>query len=306
MNARRSRSIAGLTSLIGAGLRQRGEVSPPAPRMAHDEAILELQRDPKWAQHVLDNYHDRDVLAAARRFAASAEFAEVAMLLGGIRDRVILEVGAGSGIGSYAFAQSGARAVYAIEPDDSPLVGRRAMRTVIEGLPVHLIGGIGEALPLPDACVDVAYCRATLHHVRDLDRVLADCARALRSGGTFLACREPVADDAGQLRTFLASHPVHQMAGGEHAFRLEQYVGAITRAGLQVERVFGPWDSVINSFPTVQNNEELHDLIGTKLRRRLGPLRALAVPLRLLEPAFAAWVKRPTPGRSYSFLARKL
>src|SRR5207302_1226167 len=199
-----------------------------------------------------------------------------------------------------AFARSGASAVYAVEPDDSPLVGRTAMRALLDGLPIHVIAATGEELPLRDASADVVYCRATLHHVRDLDRFIAECARTLRSGGKFVACREHVAENAGELHRFLSTHPVHRLAGGEHAYPLETYRAAIRNAGLRVERVLGPWDSVVNAFPSVRSTEELEYLANRKLRKKLGPL---ASGLGVLEPAVAMWIKRPQPGRLYSFLA---
>jgi ubiquinone/menaquinone biosynthesis C-methylase UbiE len=270
--------------------------------MTHDEAIRALRADPQYADVVRDNYLGADVMEAAGRFLSSAEFAEVKSLLGDLRGRRVVDIGAGNGMASYAFARSGAAAVYAVEPDDSPLVGRAAMRALLGGLPIHVIAATGEDLPLRDGSVDIVYCRATLHHVRDLDRFIAECARVLRSGGMFIACREHVAESAGELDRFLASHPVHRLAGGEHAYPLGSYRAAVRRAGLRIERLLAPWDSVVNAFPSVQSPEELADLAHAKLRKKLGPL---ASGLRVLEPAVEMWITRSQPGRLYSFVATK-
>jgi len=56
------------------------------------------------------------------------------------------------------------------------------------------------------------------------------------------------------------------------------------------------------AFASVQSTEELEYLANRKLRKKLGPL---ASGLRVLEPAVAMWIKRPQPGRLYSFLATK-
>jgi 2-polyprenyl-3-methyl-5-hydroxy-6-metoxy-1,4-benzoquinol methylase len=271
-------------------------------RMTHDEAILRLREDPATAGVVRDNYLGADVREAALRFHASAEFSEVLALVGGVRGKTVVDIGAGNGMASYAFARSGAAEVYAIEPDDSPLVGRTAMRRVIDGLPIRSIDAFGEDLPLADGSVDVAYCRATLHHVRELDPFIAECARVLKPGGVLLACREHVAENARELARFLEGHPVHRLAGGENAFPLRTYTGAFVRAGLRIEAVIGQWDSVVNAFPTVASQSELRLLAREKLRRKLGPL---APALRGLEPIADRWIKRPLPGRLYSFLARK-
>ena len=273
-----------------------------AMNMTHDDAIRTLRADPQYADVVRDNYLGADVMEAASRFLSSAEFAEVKSLLGDLRGRRVVDIGAGNGMASYAFARSGAAAVYAVEPDDSPLVGRTAMRPLLSGLPIHVIAATGEDLALRDGSVDIVYCRATLHHVRDLDRFIAECARVLRSGGTFIACREHVAESADELNRFLASHPVHRLAGGEHAYPLGTYRAAVRRAGLRIERVLAPWDSVVNAFPSVQSPGELADLAHAKLRKKLGPL---ASGLRVLEPAVEMWITRPQPGRLYSFVATK-
>ena len=93
-----------------------------------DAAVLQLRADPQMADLVRDSYLDRDVLAAGKRFVDSAEFAEVRQRLGDHwRNGIVVDLGAGTGIASYAFAQSGAQKVYAVEPDPSEEVGRGAI-----------------------------------------------------------------------------------------------------------------------------------------------------------------------------------
>jgi SAM-dependent methyltransferase len=270
------------------------------------EAISRLRADPKFAQLIHDSYLDGDALACAERFASSAEFEQVQELLSGrIRGADILDLGAGTGIASFAFACAGAACVFALEPDLSDITGCAVIRRITAGLTVQVLSAVGEAIPLAERTVDIVYARQVLHHTRDLPRVLRECARVLRPGGVFLACREHVADNVQQLKAFLASHPVHRLAGGEHAFPLHSYIAAIQAAGLRLEKIIGPWDSVINAFPAVRSNTELQRFARTKLEQKFGRLGVFLAAIPVAETVVWAWLKRPTPGRMYSFLASK-
>lgn len=271
-----------------------------------EEAILQLRRDPQHAELIRDSYLVADTFEASERFLASAEFAEVGELLEGrIFDGKILDLGAGNGVASRAFAKCGAEIVYALEPDPSDEIGRGAIRCLTEGMPIELTDGYGEEIPLPDGEVDVVYTRQVLHHTSDLPQVLSECARVLRPGGVFLACREHVVDNEEQLQAFLDSHPVHQLAGGEHAYRLDEYMGAIREGGLELEEVFGPWDTMINAFPSVRSVGELRRFPRIALERRFGRVGAVASFVPGVDSLVWRRLKRPTPGRLYSFLAVK-
>lgn len=272
------------------------------------EAFRTLRSDPQYAQLMRDAYMTDDPRDDAERFAASAEFAEVERLLSP-RGREVLDLGAGTGIASFALARAGATRVYAVEPDPSD-VGRAAIAEVCAGLPVELVGASGEELPLPDESVDAIYARQVLHHARELETMLRECARVLRRGGLLLASREHVVDDEEQLRSFLASHPVHRLAGNEHAYSLGRYLDALRAAPLDVVHVLGPWDSILNAFPVARSASELRarrrsiarDAVSVKLGR------PAATALRVPQVADLVWRQlRPerSPGRLYSFIARK-
>ena len=246
--------------------------------MRLDDAVRQLRAEPAFADLVRDAYLGRDVADSARRFAASGEFAEVRALLGtALRRAVVADLGAGTGIASHAFLAHGATRAVALEPDPSDEVGQGAIRRLPGGEAIEIVAAYAERLPLANASTDIVYARQVLHHTRDLAAALRECARVLRPGGIFLACREHVVDDDTQLQRFLAEHPVHRLAGGENAYSLARYEGAITGAGLRLERTLGPWDSVINAFPAVRSGAELRELPRTKLRARLGPLRAACI-----------------------------
>lgn len=274
--------------------------------MTVDEAIRTLRASPEHVNLVRDAYLGRDVQDSAERFQSSAEFQAVRVLLQGKLDgALVLDIGAGTGIASYAMLAAGAGKVIALEPDPSDEVGRGAIARLSAGPDLQVIEAWGERSGLPSSSVDIVYTRQALHHSADLDEMLAESARVLRPGGVLLACREHVVDDADQLRAFLAAHPVHQLAGGENAFNLDAYLHAIQAAGLVLERVLGPWDSVINAFPVVRNETELADLPRMLLEQRFGRIGRLAGSIPIVRRAVWARVRRPQPGRMYSFLAVK-
>jgi SAM-dependent methyltransferase len=274
--------------------------------MSIDEAVRHMRSQPRYAELVCDAYLGPDVLDSARRFATSGEFAEVKRLIGDALPRaVIVDLGAGTGIASWAFATAGAGRVVAVEPDLSSEVGQGAIRRLSGGLPIEIVSAFGERIPLANATADVVYARQVLHHTRDLPQVARECARILRPGGVFLACREHVVDDDAQLSAFLAAHPMHQLAGGENAYSLAQYVDAVRAAGLALSATIGPWDSVINAFPAVRSQAELQSLPRRRLEERFGVAGAIASAIPSVKRLVWSRITRPVPGRMYTLVARK-
>jgi SAM-dependent methyltransferase len=280
---------------------------PHAPgAMRLDDAVRRLRAEPAFADLVRDAYLGRDVADSARRFAESGEFAEVRALLGAaLHGAVVADLGAGTGIASHAFLAYGASRAVALEPDASDEVGQGAIRRLPGAEAIEIVAAYAERLPLADESADIVYARQVLHHTRDLAAALRECARVLRPGGIFLACREHVVDDDAELQRFLAEHPVHRLAGGENAYSLAQYERAIVDAGLQLERTLGAWDSVINAFPAVRSADELRELPRTRLRAHFGALGAAAARVPPVVALVRRRLQRPNPGRMYSFLARK-
>lgn len=274
--------------------------------MSVDEAVRSFRQDPAKAQLVRDAYLGADVLEAAERFAASSEFRATLEALGAVKGWRVLDVGAGNGIASYAFAKAGAK-VTALEPDASDLVGRGAMAALLKAQPFEVSDALGERMPFDDASFDLVYGRQVLHHIPPLDKALKEMARVLRPGGLFLAVREHVYTSPADLEAFLASHPTHQLAGNEGAHRLEAYRGAIRGAGLKMQTEWGPMQGLINAFPLVQDEAGLRAFPLRHLKR-LGPWAAGLGRVPGVGAALGAldrWKQGRVPGRLYSFLARK-
>lgn len=274
-----------------------------------EEAVRELRTRPECADLLRDSYLDACEKGGAARFKDSAEFAEIRRIVGRRRlHGVIVDVGAGTGMASYAFAVSGAAATFAVEPDPSDDVGRGAIARTCAGLGVRVIDSCGEALPLDDDMADVVYARQVLHHARDLDRLVTECARILKPGGLFIASREHVVDDEEQLRLFLRDHPIHQLAGCEGAYPLSLYRRAILGSGLHLRSTLGPWDSVVNAFPGAHSSWDILRHRAAVLRPVLGPLAPFAAVTPWLGAAAARRLDAEaasTPGRLFTFVAVK-
>lgn len=277
------------------------------PRKSSDEAVRWLRDQPEMHRLVRDCYFDDPVLDACERFEASDEWRATRRLLGGFLPGRVLDLGAGRGIASFAFASSG-NEVVAIEPDDSDIVGRGAIEQMINRSRrgIRVVDAVGESIPFPEAAFDVVYARAVLHHVRSLPILCAEVARVLRPGGVFLAVREHVISRREHLGRFLDSHPLHWMTGSEHAYMLSDYVAPMRKAGFASVRTLGPWESAINYAPAT-----LDDLRGALINRcHPGAARtfmrcALGAPGMMPFVAKLISVISSAPGRHCTFLAIK-
>lgn len=277
--------------------------------MSLDAAILHLRRLPEHRFLVEESYLGEDVFESAGRFFKTGEFSEVQRLLarrGGIAGKRVLDLGAGRGISSWAFCQAGAAQVLAIEPDPSELVGRGSLVQLMQGQPYELIDAFGESVPVPDASVDIAYCRQVLHHTSDLPKVMRELYRVLKPGGQLLCCREHVANNAVELAAFLRSHIVHNLAGGEHAYSERAYRDAISRAGFRRLKANSELSSVISAFPQRRTRQEVDAFFEELMVERFGKLWSVA---SLVPGARALMLNRSNrhlpPGRMYTFYAVK-
>jgi ubiquinone/menaquinone biosynthesis C-methylase UbiE len=101
-------------------------------------------------------------------------------LLDGLSGRV-LEVGAGSGV-SFAHYPSSVSELIAIEPE--PTLRERAFQAAEAApVPVRVLEGVAEGIPLPDGSMDAAVFAGVLCSVADPRGVLVEARRVLRGGG---------------------------------------------------------------------------------------------------------------------------
>lgn len=101
-------------------------------------------------------------------------------LLAGARGTVV-EVGAGNGL-TFAHYPPEVGGVTAVEPDD--VMRAAAVRAAASApVPVEVVAGHADRLPLPDASVDVAVAALVLCSVPSQASALAELRRVLRPGG---------------------------------------------------------------------------------------------------------------------------
>jgi hypothetical protein len=119
-----------------------------------------------------------------------------------------------------------------------------------------------------------------------------------------VAAREHVISKESDLGRFLDNHPLHHLYGGERAFVLNRYVGALNAAGFDRLEILSPLKSPINLFP--YTIDTLRDAVLDKLSEKL-PVRSLCRAVLSSDLIFKALLSMGEhfdnrPGRLYSFV----
>ena len=159
-----------------------------------------------------------------------------AALLAGLSGTVV-EVGAGSGSNFRHYPATVTRLV-AVEPE--PRLRRAAEGESASGsasVPVEVVDGLAERLPLGDGSVDAVVCSLVLCSVRDQVVALREIRRVLAPDGRLHFFEHVRADSRGMVRLqrFMDATIYPLLAGGCHAGR--DTTAAIQQAGFRLDRL---------------------------------------------------------------------
>jgi SAM-dependent methyltransferase len=122
---------------------------------------------------------------------------------------VVLDLGCGSGIDSILAARRTGPSGRVFALDFLPeMLERTASAAEQAGLDnVKPIEGEMEAIPLAEGSVDVVVSNGVINLSPRKARVLAECARVLRPGGTFCVADLTVDEEEGELPPEVLTHP---------------------------------------------------------------------------------------------------
>jgi SAM-dependent methyltransferase len=110
--------------------------------------------------------------------------------------RVVVDIGCGEGQVARAVAAATGCRVIGVDPSGEQLAN--GVAAADPELSITYVRAAGEQLPLATGSVDAAFCCLVIEHVADADALLAEAARVLVPGGTFL---------------LVVNHPVFQGPG---------------------------------------------------------------------------------------------
>ncbi|HET6921041.1 MAG TPA: class I SAM-dependent methyltransferase [Jiangellaceae bacterium] len=153
-------------------------------------------------------------------------------LLAGLRGRVI-EVGAGNGLNFLHYPRT-VTEVVAVEPE-SFLRSRAEEAARSVSVPMTIIDGTADALPVSDAAFDAGIASLVLCSVPDQRTALAELRRVIRPGGELRFFEHVVSKRAGPARMQrIADRTIRPfLSGGCHAGR--DTLAAIEAAGFVIE-----------------------------------------------------------------------
>jgi len=119
-----------------------------------------------------------------KSYLDSFEKGEVISLLGDVKDKIILDVGAGTGRITVELAKKGAE-VTALDVSEKMLNSLKS-KVKSQKSRIQIIQGDAENLPFEDNCFDVVTAAFLIVHLKNPQHFFDEVYRVLKDGGTFL------------------------------------------------------------------------------------------------------------------------
>lgn len=268
--------------------------------MTWEETIEHIRKEKSYENLVESAYFSPNLKSNVERYIQTEEFKatlEEIKMLNNAKNLSILDLGAGNGISTIAFALQGYN-VTALEPDPSETIGAGAIKILAKNYNLNNVNVLEcYAEDIPEDKInsfDIVFARQAMHHAYHLENFVAAAYRVLKPKGVFMTIRDHVVETPKEKEIFLERHPLHKFYGGENAFSLAEYKGAMLKAGFHVLKIYNPSSTPINYHPWNKElvkqkislfgkSNFLTNLVWTYLSKR--------------------WDKMP--GRLYTFIAQK-
>lgn len=309
---------------LDAIIRRKLCSGPAHAEDPYDTAYRWGWNNPALRQLVYLCYKTPDLVDNARRFSMSEGFKEAVSLFIAMgkpprKDVTVLDLGCGNGVATYALARVGYN-VIGLDSSLGELAGLKAASQLkgLDGTEFSLCHSTGESLDFPDNSIDIIWMREVLHHIHDLQGFMKEAARILKTGGIICCLREHVIWNESQREHFFRTHPFYHITRDEGCYYLHEYIKAFKEANLSIEKVFGPFDSVINTYPAhwkeglifdqeaAKHRPEGNDLFSFFAKKTVIPPTPSGVPGRSIESgnsvlldSFNLSVRCPEAGRTY-------
>jgi|GEM_PF-1550028 len=230
------------------------------PRMKWnwEEIVAAAHGDPAMREVLIHSYLYKNYDNSIKSYSASKEFMGLMEIIANhFREPIkLLDVGSGNGICAACFAIRGFN-VTVIEPSGGALTGIEAIKSMARAAS-ELDDTVNTRLKWERADIqhyrteekyDVILCRQVLHHFADPYLSVEKISNLLNPGGIVLFVREHVILDDEDKQLFLESHPFQKFYGGENAYKIDEYVDFIEKAGLEIETIYRFFESPINYEP---------------------------------------------------------
>jgi ubiquinone/menaquinone biosynthesis C-methylase UbiE len=153
------------------------EYGQPCYPVGQEKGLIEFQENRLIKQALANGY---TATVATTLFEIIGRQVALASLRGPVD---VMEIGGGTGA-FYARVKNNARTYINIEPGRIPLSGKALER--LKDPRYVCLKCSAEEIPLPDESVDVILSIASLDHVPDYRKALAEVSRLLRKGGIFV------------------------------------------------------------------------------------------------------------------------